>query len=375
MSTIPTIDFEHLNNPELRQDALAELKYALIHVGFFYLKNHPISKQLLKKLETEAYNFFDLPTEEKLKCEMTNSKHFLGYTRLANEVTAKATDWREQIDLGTELPAPRNEEIKSEDDLYKNLVGPNLWPSEKLIPNYKPVVEEYFRDMIKFNYEFLNYLTAALGLPPNVFNKYFNKDLTQQHHKMKLIFYPDLQDLIDQGKAVKPAAGDDKPSGQGVGPHRDGGFITFIHQATDQVSLQVLSYDNKWLDVPPVPNTFVVAVGQTLEFISEGVIKSTIHRALTPQPGQGTRLSIPFFVGMENNNYKTTLENIPQELIAERDERNETVNQEAIGFQFQPDLNHPVGYVNFANRVKSHPDVARRWYPEYSAKIFEQIGA
>jgi isopenicillin N synthase-like dioxygenase len=37
--------------------------------------------------------------EEKLKIEMANSKHFLGYARLGTEITALKPDYREQFDV------------------------------------------------------------------------------------------------------------------------------------------------------------------------------------------------------------------------------------------------------------------------------------
>lgn len=367
---IPTIDYQDLRHPSTRAEALKQLRYALIHVGFFYLENPPVSPEQIKLVEEQAYAFFNLPEEEKLVCEMTRLRHFLGYSRLAQEVTAKSTDWREQVDFGTELEGPDEAEVRTEDDLYLNLVGPNIWPNEALLPNYRSTIESYFNRMIQFNYEFLSDITSLIGLPEGLFNKYFNQDLKKQCHKMKLIYYPDLEQLA-QNNEITPLVENEKPLGQGVGPHRDGGFITFIHQATHHNSLQVLSYDNKWIDVPPKDRSYVVAVGQTLEFITEGVIKATIHQVLTPKPGEGSRLSIPFFVGMENKNYKTTLGDIPKDLIEERDSRKDT--QQDIGFQFVPDLSHPVGYANFANRVKSHPNVAKIWYPDYTKKILQLI--
>lgn len=42
---------------------------------------------------------FNLPLEKKLEIEMVNSKHFLGYARLGQEITALKNDYREQFDV------------------------------------------------------------------------------------------------------------------------------------------------------------------------------------------------------------------------------------------------------------------------------------
>jgi isopenicillin N synthase-like dioxygenase len=54
---------------------------------------------LIKK----GIELFELPLEEKLKIEMANSKHFLGYARLGAEITAMKPDYREQFDVSTKV--------------------------------------------------------------------------------------------------------------------------------------------------------------------------------------------------------------------------------------------------------------------------------
>lgn len=83
---------------------LQQLREALLHVGFFYLKNTGIDRALTQSLISKSIQFFDLPLEEKLKVEMVNSKHFLGYARLGTEITAQKADFREQIDVRANSP-------------------------------------------------------------------------------------------------------------------------------------------------------------------------------------------------------------------------------------------------------------------------------
>lgn len=79
---------------------LAQLREALINVGFFYLANPPVTAGVQNAFSEKALELFQLPLEKKLEIEMVNSPHFLGYSRLGAEVTALRPDHREQFDVG-----------------------------------------------------------------------------------------------------------------------------------------------------------------------------------------------------------------------------------------------------------------------------------
>ena len=105
-SSIPVLDLSLADDPATKGAFLAELRHAIIDVGFLYLKNFGMEQDFLDRVCHVAKTFFELPMEEKLRIEMKNAPHFLGYSRLGNEITARKVDFREQVDIGTELPAP-----------------------------------------------------------------------------------------------------------------------------------------------------------------------------------------------------------------------------------------------------------------------------
>ncbi|KAK6454496.1 naringenin 3-dioxygenase [Scheffersomyces xylosifermentans] len=365
---IPIIDLKLALDPETRPQFLKDVRHAIIEVGFLLLKNYEIygpNDDDLVAIKQQALDFFALPENVKLGCEMINSPHFLGYTRLANEITASHTDWREQIDLGTELKAPAPGE-----PLYKNIEGPNLWPDEKAIPQFRPTVTSYINKMTDLSTHFRNLVLEAIGLDPKALNGYFKPN---QQCKMKLVAYPDSNEL----SSAKSVALDDTPeTAQGVGPHRDSDLLTYIYQATEHTdSLQVQNFQGEWITVPNIPHTLVVNAGQTLEAITQGVCKATIHRVLTPKPGSGTRISIPFFSTIDLDSYKSVVDGIPEEVLKLRDARDQKIKDWGVdvGFQFQPDVSkHPVGYAVFRNRIKSHQDVAAKWYPEVLKEVLQE---
>ena len=72
-------------------------------MGFLYIKNTPISAATQGTLVEKGIELLELPLEEKLKIEMANSKHFLGYSRLGGEITAMKPDYREQFDVSATI--------------------------------------------------------------------------------------------------------------------------------------------------------------------------------------------------------------------------------------------------------------------------------
>ncbi|CAN3359520.1 hypothetical protein DICA2_D04742 [Diutina catenulata] len=366
---IPSLDLQDAFNPDTKPQFLATLQYALIEVGFFLLKNTAASgigpsADDFAAIKEEAAKFFELPEKVKLDCEMIHSKHFLGYNKLSNEVTAKHADWREQIDLATELPPP-----KEGDPIYKNIEGPNLWPDASHAPQFRPVTERYIAKMSELSRVFTHLIAESIELPPDAFDKFFKEN---QQSKLKLIAYPDLAALA--GKTA--VAMEDSPGGQGCGPHRDSDFMTYIFQASPHSnSLEVQNYQGEWVSIPYVENALVCNTGQTIEAITKGVCKATIHRVITPKPGAGTRLSIPFFQTINLDSYKESVDNIPQRVIdktAQRDARHAEWGYDT-GFQFRPDVSkRPVGDAVFKNRIKSHQDVAARWYPQILKQVLSE---
>jgi isopenicillin N synthase-like dioxygenase len=116
--SVPILDLSLAENPSTKPELLRDLRHAIIDIGFLYIKKFGIDQQFLDRVSELGKTFFTLPMEEKLRIEMKNAPHFLGYSRLGNEITARNVDFREQVDIGTELPSPTDE-----DPRYRWLYG------------------------------------------------------------------------------------------------------------------------------------------------------------------------------------------------------------------------------------------------------------
>lgn len=381
--SIPILDLSQAKDPATKAQFLDELRHALLEVGFLYLKNVGIPDKLTQKVIKEGIAFFDLPMEEKsvsislyfqlhadrkhrLKIEMKNAPSFLGYSRLDAEITAHTIDHREQIDLSTDHA------VRTPDQpLYRNLFAPTQWPSPSHLPNFKPVYSEYITLMGEISIFFTSLIAEAIGLPANAFNKYFDAD---QQHKLKIVKYPDLKEL---GLWKE---GDEVGEGQGVGPHKDSMFTSYLLQVTKHKGLQVQNLRGQWIDCPPIDGTLVVAIGQGMEALTQGVCMSTTHRVLSPAPGTGARFSVPFFQGVSLDAEFDELngEGVGQVPESIKEMRRKVVERNGgrlddVEFTFRSGgTAKTLGEATLRNRIKSHPDVGERWYPNILAEIREQ---
>jgi isopenicillin N synthase-like dioxygenase len=328
-TSLPVLDFSRLEAGTLEKEKfLAELREVAYDLGFFYLTGHGIDDGLIRQVLNVARRFFELPLEDKLAIEMANSPHFRGYTRLGWERTRGLADWREQIDIGVERPAlPLDTGLPP----WYRLQGPNQWPAA--LPELKEIILRYQNALSDLAIKLIRTFATALGQPETVFDNIFMPDATQL---LKLIRYP--------GR-------DQTETEQGVGAHKDGGFVTILLQDV-QPGLQV-EHDGTWIDAPPIPGTFVINIGEVLELASNGYLRATVHRALTPPAGVD-RLSVGFFFGA-NLDATVPLLSLPMELS----DRVRGLTRDPLNPLF-----YEVGKNNLKGRLRSHPDVAQRHYAD-----------
>ena len=328
-TSLPILDLQRLDAEGADREAfLRELREAARDFGFFYLTGHGIPEGLTQGVVGLARRFFSLPERDKLEIEMVNSPHFRGYTRAGFEYTRGKQDWREQVDIGAERPALA---LDAGSPAWKRLQGPNQWPSA--LPDLKPVLLAYQEKATALAVRVLQAFSAALEQPEDVFEPIYEPAPNQL---VKIIRYP--------GRA----AGE---SDQGVGAHKDSGFMAVLLQ--DRVEGLQVEGEDGWIDAPPVPGTFIVNVGEILEIASGGYLRANVHRVLSPPTGQD-RLSVAFFLGARLDSEVPVLA-LPPHLAAEA----RGVTQDPLNPLFRE-----AGKNYLKGRLRSHPDVARRHHAD-----------
>ena len=307
-----------------------ELRAATHDVGFFYLTGTGVSPELEERLLAASRDFFALPEADKLAIENVTSPHFRGYTRVGGERTQGRVDWREQIDIGPEREAVTDPAAPD----FARLIGPNLWPAAQ--PELREVIDEWHEHLTGIARKLLRAWAVALGAPETYFDEHFGEPSTL----IKIVRYP----------------GTDAPEPQqGVGAHKDSGVLTLLWIEPGKGGLQV-ERDGSWVDAPPVPGAFVVNIGELLEYATQGYLKATNHRVISPTfPDE--RISIPFFFNPALDRRLPLIE-LPPELAAE-----------ASGVTQDPanPIHALYGENALKSRLRAHPEVAERWHADLVA--------
>ncbi|MFI9201246.1 isopenicillin N synthase family dioxygenase [Streptomyces sp. NPDC053048] len=271
INELPVLDLSAASaGPEARARFRETLHTAARDVGFFHLTGHGITPAETEELMAAMRAFFALPEADRLAISNLNSPHFRGYTRIGDERTAGSRDWRDQLDIGAEraphVPGP-------DEPGYWWLDGPNQWPDA--LPELRTAALHWIDRLSSVAERLLHELLGAIGAPEDFYDDAF---ADRPHLHLKLVRYP--------GSA--PDGAD-----QGVGLHKDYGFLTLLLQ--DQVGgLQVEGPDGNFIDVPPLPGAFVINLGELLEVATNGYLKATNHRVVSPA-GTRERYSVPFF--------------------------------------------------------------------------------
>jgi isopenicillin N synthase-like dioxygenase len=155
--TIPIIDLTRSFSSSLedRQTVANEIHEACTKVGFFYITNHGISKEVCDAaLQLAARFFHDLPQESKDAIHMKNSDQFRGYEPasfssingdpMAEKETKEAFNWGYEAGL----------DPTGGDGAYVELDGstkgsPNQWPSKSELPGFYKGIAQYYGEVYK----------------------------------------------------------------------------------------------------------------------------------------------------------------------------------------------------------------------------------
>ncbi|EMN4130174.1 MULTISPECIES: isopenicillin N synthase family dioxygenase [Providencia] len=332
---LPIIDLRELDNPATQKHFYQKLRFIAREIGFFYLVGHAIPVEQREDLLVNMKRFFALPKTEKDKINMSHSRHFRGYTASTQENTRNQPDYREQIDIGEELPALA---LTEQDPIWWNLQGPNQWP--EALPELKTAALAWQSAMRDIAVKLIRAFLVALELPENSFDQIIAEPA---QHLLKLIHYP--------------ARDDQNEGGQGVGAHKDAGILTLLWQ--DNIGGLQVETDNGWVDVAPLENAFVVNIGEVFELATNGYLRANVHQVVR-QKNSVSRYSIAYFITPSVFADEVPLLPLPHYLA-----------QQALGPESDP-LNPMftnLGKNAIKGRLRSHLSVTRQFYPEE----YEQI--
>lgn len=252
---LPVIDMQSLVSQDTVE--LQKLDLACKQWGFFQLVNHGVSNSLVEKVKSEIQEFFRLPMEEKKKFwQEPGDLEGFGQAFVLSE--EQKLDWADMFYVQT-LPT--------------HLRKPHLFP--KLPLPLRDTLEAYSKKMKNVAIDILYQMATALKMD--------SKDITDLFEEgmqgMRMNYYPPCPqpDLVI-----------------GLTPHSDTFGLTILLEVNEMEGLQIRK-DGEWIPVKPLPNAFVVNIGDVMEMVTNGAYRSIEHRAVINAVKE--RLSIATFYG------------------------------------------------------------------------------
>jgi isopenicillin N synthase-like dioxygenase len=218
-----------------------------------------------------SLEFFDLPREEKARCEWVGHDVWRGWQpvfeggdRFADDA---AVEWREWL----------------EENLCPSAGGPdnplNNWPPVPVA--LRPAWEAYHAAMFALAARIVGLLAEALDLDRSVLPAWQDG----QYSNLVANHYP-AQDVAPKAGQVR------------VNPHTDHGGITIL-QVDDAPGGLEVAYDRVgWQAAVVPPGALVVQAGDLLERLTAGRLRATPHRVVNPPldaGDAGRRLSLVYF--------------------------------------------------------------------------------
>jgi isopenicillin N synthase-like dioxygenase len=246
------------------------LGQSFVDYGFAILSDHGVPQELIDRAEEKARAFFALPEDVKRKYLIPGGGGARGYTAFGVE-TAKggaASDLKEFWHVGRELAAGH---------AYRDVMGDNIWPTE--VPGFKETFLELYDTFDRTGLKILAAIARFLGVDQD----YFADTVRDGNSVLRMLHYP---------PQVEPTGNHLR-----AGAHEDINTITLLLGA-EEAGLELKTKEGRWLPVSPKKGELVVNIGDMLQRLTNGQLRSTSHRVVNPAPDRAShaRYSMPFFL-------------------------------------------------------------------------------
>ncbi|XP_078178211.1 2'-deoxymugineic-acid 2'-dioxygenase-like [Carex rostrata] len=261
--SLPVIDLRggphcHVDD---RDQLIGEVLRAGKEFGFFQVINHGVSEQLMAEMMRVTEEFFNMSKEDKAAyyTEDTSKTNRLFSSTIYGKDGPRY--WRDCLRLAC-YPVP--ETI-------------NEWPDKPA--KLREVLANFIVEAREVSMTLLSLICEGLGLKKG----YFEGDLSSGQVLINANYYP-------------PCPEPDLTLG--LPPHSDRNLITLLLQGA--VSGLQIMHQGKWVRAEPIPNAFVINFGHQLEIITNGVLKSVEHRAMTNSGAARTSVAVFIMPDMES---------------------------------------------------------------------------
>ncbi|KAF2489761.1 oxidoreductase-like protein, partial [Lophium mytilinum] len=278
---IPVIDISSPSSETARNILNAASTF-----GFVFVKNHDVGipPADIQAIFDLSHTFFQSPTKVKATCSINSSK------------SGKNRGW---LSMHTETLDPAHQQrgdFKEAFNIGEFSNGKANQPLPAPLVEGESRISQFIDQCHDLCNKIMDLFAAALEIPSadggdKWFSERHNRAKGPSGSILRLLYYPSVPSPPDQTDIR-------------AGAHSDYGSVTLLFQLPSQPGLEILTASNEWAPVPVNPTSepnppILVNIGDLLSYWTNGLLKSTVHRVIFPQPEEGKssedRYSIAYF--------------------------------------------------------------------------------
>jgi isopenicillin N synthase-like dioxygenase len=264
-----TLDLSKFDQSGGKEQLAAQLRDAVHNVGFFYITNFGLSQEEVDEQFAIGRDIFELPMEEKLKYRADLGRgHYSGYRPLgAAEIVPGIKDNVEMYNVFKFIPELERTQPQ--------IVLDNRQSIEKF---QRHIAEDTIQKLLVL-------ISLGLELP---------EDYLSQGHRYNDISECHLRYMIYRARTPEENEKCGRLYSKG---HTDFGSLTLLFRQP-VAAFQVKMPDGTWKWVKPYPESVTVNIADVLQFWTNGYLKSSVHRVVTPPDDQAhiDRLGLLYFL-------------------------------------------------------------------------------
>ncbi|KAI1811472.1 Clavaminate synthase-like protein [Poronia punctata] len=268
-----TLDLSQFDQPGGKEKLAAQLFEAIQKIGFFYIINFGLTQEQVDEQFALGKQVFELPVEEKLRyrADLENGG-YNGYKPLGlREIRPGIFDNTEIYNIPKFIP-----------ELER--------PHPEVITRNRDTIEHFARHIHdEVVGKLLVLFAILLELPEDYFLQRHRYEVRSDCHLRYMKYH---RRTAEQNEALENIW---------VKGHTDFGSLTLLFRQP-VAALQVRTPEEEWKWVKPHPGSITVNLADSLEFLTNGFLKSSIHRVVAPPPDQAEldRLGVLYFVRPED---------------------------------------------------------------------------
>jgi isopenicillin N synthase-like dioxygenase len=318
------------NANTIKEEQSKKLWETLARDGFAYVRGTGIDRQLCKNTLDLTCKYFEAG-EQVRRSSLSNERSLRGYSPMNTENFASLLGVKAPNDCVRKFRIGKENNDTTKSITISNLHQSNTWPDSDIWPEYanqfhsnvsnyynqlesigKMILEMILDGMKVHGYsENANQIIGTSGL--------FNETkVTSCSTTTKSSSTTDILTLLGYKGKKKNARKKKKESRPLVAAHTDVGVITILlYEPNGNCAKLQRDKDGEWVDVllPPLSDDpiFVINIGDCLSEMTNGTLRSTLHRVM-PTGGHQERYCLAMFVGLN-----------PEVIIQVTDKENGTI--------------------------------------------------